>query len=66
MRKMSDGSPSTLATYREWAALFGDQAVAFIDRKISESPNGENEEVIADERQMIQLLAALSERKRKP
>ncbi len=60
-RTLSDGSPSTLATYRKWAALlFGDKAVAFIDQKIAESPNGENEEVVADEGQMLQLLAAIS------
>ena len=58
---LSDGSPSTLATYRKWAnLLFGDKAVAFIDQKIAESPNGENEVVIAHESQMLILLAELS------
>ena len=61
VRKLSDGSPSTLATYRKWAALlFGDKAVSFIDQKIAESPNGANEEVVADESQMLHLLAELS------
>src|SRR5262245_24746366 len=60
MRKLSTGDDSTLGNYRSLtAAAFGrtSKAVAYLDQKIKESPNGENEEVIADERQMIQLLA---------
>jgi hypothetical protein len=57
---LSTGHPSTLATYRMLsAALFGEgsQAVAFLDDKIKESPNGADEVVIADETQMLLLLA---------
>lgn len=57
MRTLSDGSPATLATYRRIAVFFSSEAVAFIDKKIEESPNGEQEEVLADERQMLYLLA---------
>ena len=59
MTKLSTGDDSTLKSYRNLAsAFFGEtsKAVEFLDKKIKESPNGENEEVLADERQMIQLL----------
>lgn len=63
MRKISTGEDSTLGTYREIAFLLGgfkeNEATRFIDQKIAESPNGENEEVIADERQMMYLLLNL-------
>jgi len=57
--KLSTGEDSTLETYKKWARVFGDKAVAFIQRKIDDSPNGENEIVLADEQQMIILLASL-------
>ena len=57
MNKLSDGSPATLATYRSIAVFFSSEAVAFIDKKIAESPSGEQEEVLADEGQMLYLLA---------
>lgn len=40
---------------------FGEDSpqVGFIEDTIARSPNGEDEEVIADERQMILLLASL-------
>ena len=41
------------------AEMLGDKAVKFIQDKIVESPNGENEEVIADERQMLLVLASM-------
>jgi hypothetical protein len=56
---ISTGHPSTLGTYRMLAsALWGEdsQAVAYLDDRISESPNGANEGVIADETQMLILL----------
>jgi hypothetical protein len=59
---ISTGHPSTLATYRMLsAALWGEdsQAVAFIDDKIAESPNGADEQVIADETQMLILLGEI-------
>ena len=61
MRKLSTGADSTLANYRKLAvALFGEQsqAVAFLDGKISEQ--GADEEVVADEGQMIYLLGSLA------
>jgi len=58
MQTLSTGDPSTLGTYKKLAGIFGDKAVEFIQRKIEESPNGENEEVIADESQMMVLLAS--------
>lgn len=59
MRKFSDGSDATLQTLRKWAELFGDKAVAFVDKKIAESPEGEDSEVIADERQVLMLLGSM-------
>lgn len=59
---ISTGHPSTLATYRMLSAgLWGEdsRAVAFIEKKISESPNGADEGVIADETQMLMLLAQI-------
>jgi len=62
MKTMSTGQPSTLGNHRKIAAsLFGEdsKAVAFLDSKIKESPNGENEEVLSDEGQFVNLLAKL-------
>jgi len=61
MRTISTGEPSTLGTYKKMCILFGAKAEEFIQSKIDESPNGENEVVIADERQMIQLLGSMIE-----
>lgn len=55
MRMLSTGQPSTLKTYRKLAGLFGPKAVAFIEKKIEES--NEDDEVIAEEGQMLMLLA---------
>lgn len=57
--KLSTGQDSTLGTYRALtAAIFGEesQAVVFLDDQILKSPHGQDEEVIADERQMIGLI----------
>lgn len=54
--------PKTLGDYRDiFAALAGEgsRAVKFIDDKIQQSPKGRNERVIADETQMMFLLASL-------
>lgn len=62
MHKLSTGDNATLGNYRKLAVpVFGEQsgAVKFLDQKINESPHGHNEEVLADEAQMIQLLASL-------
>jgi hypothetical protein len=59
MNKMSTGADATLGNYKKMAVIvFGEQspAVRFLNDKIKESPNGENEEVIADESQVIYLL----------
>lgn len=61
MQKLSTGQDATLGNYRKLAAAcWGETsgAVQFLDTKIAESPNGDNEEVLADETQMIQVLAA--------
>lgn len=59
MIKLSTGQDSTLKTYKGIARIFGKTAEAFIDEKIAESPRGENEEVLTDERQMLILLASM-------
>ena len=59
MKKISTGESSTLKTYRNIAAILKGStsaAVRFIDKKIADSPNGENEEVLSDEGQMLYLL----------
>ena len=62
MRQLSTGQDSTLGNYRKiTVAIFGEDnpAVKFLDEKIAESPNGENEEVIAAESQMVGLLIGM-------
>ena len=62
MIKLSTGQPSTLGSYRSMSVLFfgeNSDQVLFLDKKISESPNGADEEVIAEESQMLYLLAHL-------
>jgi len=59
MNKISTGHPSTLKTYRVIAEYFGEKATAFIDQKMAESPKGEDEEVLAAEGQMLNLLNRL-------
>ena len=57
MKKLSVGIDSTLGNYRKLCVtFFGEESPAtkFIDSKIA--TDGENEEVIADESQMIYLL----------
>lgn len=53
----------TLKEYREMAKLLFPGAVAFLDKKIAEQ--GEDEEVIAHESQMILLLADIDSRENK-
>lgn len=62
MRKLSTGQDSTLGSYRKMAvAVFGEdsKAVKFLDKKIAESPNGEDEEVIVEESQAVAMLGQL-------
>ena len=63
MIKMSTGDDATLGNYRKMAsAVFGvdSKAVKFLDDKIAASPNGENEEVIAPESQMVYLFGSMN------
>lgn len=62
MMKLSTGQDSTLGAYRALtSAIFGEdsKAVVFLDQQIAGSPNGESEEVIADESQMVGLLLGI-------
>ena len=61
MQKLSTGADATLGNYREMAVLLWGEnsgATQFLDRKITASPNGKDEEILADESQMIQILTA--------
>ncbi len=64
MKTLSTGDSSTLGTYKKLAGIFGNAAVQFIQNKIDESPNGEDEEVIADESQMLLLLSTISQQEK--
>ncbi len=62
MNKLSTGQDSTLGTYLKLCDLiFGTDSVQskFILEKITTSPNGADEEVIAEESQMMYLLVNL-------
>ena len=62
MHKLSTGQDSTLGNYLRLAkVVFGSdsKAVEFLNKKIAEAPDGENEYVVADESQMIYLLTNL-------
>jgi len=63
MTKMSTGDDATLGNYRKMAAaVFGEYSkpVKFLDDKIAASPDGANEEVIADERQVVYMLGTMT------
>jgi hypothetical protein len=66
-RRLPDpNSKRTLGYYRDLCAALGGEkcrAVAFLDAKIAEQ--GRDMEVLADDSQMVQLLAMLSERVRR-
>jgi len=62
MKKLSTGDDSTLGNYRKlcvkhWGEV--SKAVQFVDAKIASAPGGENEEVVSDERQMVNMLMNL-------
>lgn len=67
MKKISTGQDSTLGTYRDIAKFLclnlcgkgNHKAVEFFEKKIKDSKNGENEEVIAEESQVIYLIMKL-------
>jgi hypothetical protein len=64
MKKLSTGHNSTLGNYLKLTeVVFGKEskAAAYLNEKIAESPNGEDEEVIADEGQMIYLLSQIDQ-----
>lgn len=65
MQKLSTGQDANLGHYRKLAAaVFGKEskAVAFLDGKIAESPQGDQEPVLADESQMVMLLTQIDQR----
>ena len=62
MQMLSIGLPSTLGSYLKICnTFFGEESAQskFILNKINESPDGLGEEVIAEESQMMYLLASL-------
>jgi hypothetical protein len=62
MNKLSTGQDSTLASYLGMTKMFFGEdsaAVEFLNKKVAESPNGVNEEVVAAESQMLYLLAQI-------
>ncbi|MGL5712228.1 MAG: hypothetical protein ACRCX2_04360 [Paraclostridium sp.] len=64
MKLLSTGEPSTLRTYRKIAMFINNMdeqssGVKFIDEKIKSSKKGLDEEVLADERQMIYILGQM-------
>lgn len=61
--KLSTGANSTLGEYRKLCVIFfgeDSHATKYFDKLIKESPNGENEEVITEESQMILLVSQLA------
>jgi hypothetical protein len=64
MNMLSVGMPSTLGSYLKLCNLvFGIDSpqTKFIQSKIDESPDKEEEEVVAEESQMLYLLGSLGE-----
>ena len=62
MNTISTGEPNTLGTWLKIATVLAgpdSKAVKFFQDKITESPNGEKEEVIQDETQVLYLIGAL-------
>lgn len=62
MKTLSTGQLSTLRSYlKNTKAVFGEDspAVEYLNDKIKNSPMGEDEEVIADEGQMVYLLGTI-------
>ena len=57
--KLSTGADSTLGNWRKLVSVFFGEgpALTFIDEKIAEQ--GEDEEVVIDERQLLHLLTQL-------
>jgi len=64
MMNISSGEPSTLGTYLKIAKVFGKECEDFIKGKIAKSPNGENEEVIQAESQILYLFGHMAKNKK--
>lgn len=63
MKKLSTGQDSTLENWITYSSLvFGEnsKATKFLKNKADDSPNGLQEEVIADEGQLIMVLARMA------
>ena len=58
MRTISTGQPSTVGTYFGISRFFGEKAQAFMQEYMDKS--GPDEEIIAEESQMLYLLANIS------
>lgn len=59
MKLLSTGAPSTWGEYRKLSVIFfgeNSKEVRFVDKEIARAPNGADEEVIADETQVIYLI----------
>lgn len=68
MKTLSTGDPSTLGSYLKLSkTFFGEdsKATKFIEDKISKSKIGEDEEVIAEEGQMVHVLRNLASQDQK-
>ena len=60
MNKLSTGDPSTLGSYIKLCKAFGfTKAQAYFEEKAYAAPHGEEEEVLADERQVMVLVVRL-------
>lgn len=62
MMKLSTGQDSTLGNYEKLTRAFfgeGSKPHQLITKKIANSPNGESEEVIQHETQMLQLFGQM-------
>jgi hypothetical protein len=61
MNKLSTGADSTLGNWKKlWEVTFGPgPALDYLNRKIRESPDGENEEVITSEYNMMLALITM-------
>ena len=60
MKTLTTGDPSTLGAYLKLSKLCSfSKAADYFQEKIEKSPNGDGEEVIADESQMMHLIKSL-------
>lgn len=69
MQTLSTGDPSTLGSYKALTdAVFGKESpqADYINKKIAESPNGELEEVVAHETQVLFILMGMTKDANKP